>query len=206
MLAGTSTGWKDLRAGEAENARILAGTPERGPEAVADAIDVAAPKMRDAVADHSEGLVTWHGGLRIPPAAMVGMLVGDILIHGWDIAAAFGSTWVIDPADACLSFSATVPVLPHFVDQDRVKGFSGTYGIQMRSGPAFTLAFADGLLTVTEGRPPRSDCRLSVEPVAYLLAAYGRGPAWRPVIGGSLIAYGRRPWLALRLPSLLISP
>jgi hypothetical protein len=135
----------------------------------------------------------------------MGLLVGDTLVHGWDIATALGCTWVIDPADACLAFSAIVPVMSAFVDEKAARGFSATYGVQLRGGPAFTLAFADGRLSAIEGRPPRADCRMSAEPVANLLTAYGRVPVWRPAIRGRLLSYGRRPWLGLKLPSLLVS-
>ena len=206
MLAGVSTGWASLRDGDAENARLLAEIPEREPREIADAMDIAAPTLREAFAGYSEDLATWHAGLRIPPAAMVGMLVGDMLVHGWDIATAIEGTWIIDPPDACLSFAAVMPVIAQFVDDRAAKGFSATYGIQFRRGPAFTLAFADGSLTATEGRPSRADCRMSVDPVAYLLTSYGRIPVWRPAVRGQLVTYGRRPWIGPRLSSVLVSP
>ena len=205
MLAGVSSGWESLDAGEAENARLLADTPEREPDEIADAIEVAAPKLREAFAAYTEDLGTWHAGLQIPPAAIVGIQVGDMFVHGWDVATAFRGPWTIDPPDACLSIAAATPILPHFVDEKAASGFSATYGLQLRGGPAFTLEFADGRLTAFEGRAPHADCRMSAEPVAYLLIAYGRVPVWRPAIRGQLISYGRRPWLGLKLSSLLVS-
>ena len=205
MLAGVSAGWESLGAGEAENARLLADVPERDPQEIADAIDLAAPAFREAFARYTGDLAPWHAGLRIPPAAMVGMMMGDALVHGWDIATALGGRWTIDPSDACLSFAATAPVLPYAVDEEAARGFSASYGIQLRGGPAFTFTFAEGQLTVVEGRPPRADCRISAEPVAYLLTAYGRVPVWRPAVRGSLLVYGRRPWLGLKLSSLVVA-
>ena len=139
MLAGVSGGWASLRGGEAENARQLAGIPERGPREIADALDSAAPKMREAFATYAEDYATWHAGARIPLAAMVGMLVGDMLVHGWDIATAIDGTWIIDRGDACLSFAATMPVIAHFVEEDAARGFSAIYGVQLRRGPTFTF-------------------------------------------------------------------
>ena len=129
-----------------------------------------------------------------------------MLVHGWDIATAIGGTWIIDPPDACLSFAATMAVISHFVDQGAAQGFSATYGVQLRRGPIFTLTFVDGRLMATEGRPHHADCRMSVDPVANLLTAYGRVPVWRPVVRGQLISYGRRPWLGPKLSSLLVNP
>ena len=205
MLAGVSSGWRSLSVGATENARLLADTPEREPQEIADAIDVAAPKLREAFAAYTDELATWHAGLRIPPAAIVGILTGDMFVHSWDMATALGGTWTINPPDACLSVAAAVPILTHFVDEEAAQGFSATYGLQLRGGPAFTLEFADGHLTALEGRAPHADCRMSAEPVAYLLTAYGRVPVWRPAIRGQLVSYGRRPWLGLKLSSLFVS-
>jgi hypothetical protein len=206
MLAGASTGWAGLSDSEAENARLLAEIPEREPKEIADAIDVAALMFREAFASYLEDDATWHAGLRIPPASMVGILVGDMLIHGWDIATAIERPWLIDAPDASLAFAATILVGPHFVDAEAARGFSATYGIRLRRGPSFTLTFTDGRLTVTEGQPPHADCRMSVDPVAYLLTAYGRVPVWRPALRGQLVPYGRRPWLGPKLSSLVVSP
>ncbi len=206
MLAGGPPPWQSLLDGDAENARHLAEISEREPALLADAIDVAAPDFRNAFATYSEELAPWHAGLRVLPEVLVGLVVGDILVHGWDLATAVGRNWVIDPPDACLSFSAAVPVMAHFVDQDAARGISATYCVRLRGGPTFTLLFADGTLTTAENRPSRADCRMSVDPVAYLLTAYGRVPVWRQVIRGRLVGYGRRPWLGLKLTSLLRNP
>jgi hypothetical protein len=206
MLAGASTGWASLSDGEAENARLLAEMPERGPKEIAEAIDVAAPKFREVFASYAEEYAPWHTGLRLPPAAVVGVLVGEMLIHGWDIATAIERPWTIDAPDACIALAALIPVAPHFVDAEAARGFSATYRIRLRRGPSFTLTFTDGRLTATEGQPPHADCRMSVDPVAYLLTAYGRVPVWRPALRGQLISYGRRPWLGLKLSSLVVSP
>ena len=206
MLARVSSGWESLGAGETENARLLADTPEREPQEIADAIDVAAPKLREAFSAYTGELATWHAGVQLPPAAIVGIQVADMFVHGWDVATALSGTWTIGPPDACLSISAAIPILPHFVDEEAAHGFSATYGLQLRGGPAFKLEFADGRLTALEGRASHADCRMWAEPVAYLLTAYGRVPVWRPAIRGQMISYGRRPWLGLKLPSLLVSP
>jgi hypothetical protein len=50
------------------------------------------------------------------------------------------------------------------------------------------------------------DCRISADPVAFLLVAYGRQAQWRPVLLGRMTAWGRRPWRAFALKRLLVNP
>ena len=91
MLAGVSSGWESLsEAGEAENARLLADTPEREPQEIADAIEVAAPKLREAFSAYTGELELGTLELQLPPAAIVGIQVADMFVHGWDVATAFG--------------------------------------------------------------------------------------------------------------------
>ena len=128
-----------------------------------------------------------------------------MLIHGWDVATALGRPWPIEPGDAGLVASSVMEVVTHFVDPTAA-GFTSTFGLHLRGGPAFTLAFNDGALTARAGRPQKADCRVSAEPVAYLLSAYGRIPVLRVALTGKVVAYGRRPWLAFKLGSLLRTP
>ena len=50
------------------------------------------------------------------------------------------------------------------------------------------------------------DCHVSADPVALLLVSYGRRSQWVPVLTGKLLAWGRKPWLGLRLVRYLVTP
>jgi hypothetical protein len=50
------------------------------------------------------------------------------------------------------------------------------------------------------------DRHVSADPVALLLVAYGRQTQWIPAVTGKLVAWGRKPWLGLRLVSYLVAP
>jgi hypothetical protein len=131
---------------------------------------------------------------------------GDAVVHGWDVAHALGRPWPIEPADACIVASSLLEVLPAFVDPAAATGFTATYGLHLRHGPDVALDFVDGSLTVHDGRPSKADCRISAEPVAYLLNGYGRVPAAKVALTGRIAVYGRKPWLGFKLASLLRSP
>jgi SCP-2 sterol transfer family len=81
--------------------------------------------------------------------------------------------------------------------------FQGTYEISLRGGPIIAMSFYDGRLTFAEGNATRPDCRVSANPSSFLLSALGRLGLWSPAFKGQMLAYGRKPWLAFRLPSLL---
>jgi putative sterol carrier protein len=75
----------------------------------------------------------------------------------------------------------------------------------MRGGRRFRIAVADGAATVTAA-DERADCVITADPVAFLLLGYGRITQWPQIARGRLRAGGRKPWLAMRFASLLVSP
>ena len=73
----------------------------------------------------------------------------------------------------------------------------------MRVGPRAYFTLRDGMLKIDGGAPERVDCHLSVDRVDYLLIGFGRKAQWGPIAKGKVLAWGRRPWLAMRLSRLL---
>jgi hypothetical protein len=50
------------------------------------------------------------------------------------------------------------------------------------------------------------DCRISADPVAFLLVGYGRVSQWPQIARGKMVAWGRKPWLGVKFRSLLRKP
>jgi hypothetical protein len=85
---------------------------------------------------------------------------------------------------------------------------SVSYELSLRGGgPRVLIRVHEGNLTVESltSRAP-VDCRVSADPATFLLVAYGRVGQWGPVLRGQLLAWGRRPWAAMRLSSLTRNP
>ena len=78
--------------------------------------------------------------------------------------------------------------------------------LRVRDGPELGLTFAGGTLTVGPCGTRRPDVTVLADPVAFLLVAYGRTSQWSAMATGKLLAWGRRPWLAVRLTSYLVRP
>ena len=97
-------------------------------------------------------------------------------------------------------------VMRYYVNEDAAAGLRATYAVELRGGPSWAATFHDGTLDVAEGSPAHADCRFLNDPVAFLLLAYHRIPLWKAAVTGKAIAYGRKPWLALKFPDLVAAP
>jgi hypothetical protein len=199
----------------------VADEPCRDPVEVADRIEAAAAEyaaLTAGVAADTE--YDWFGGARLPQRAVHAHIVSELLVHGWDVARAEHRPWVIDRSDAIVAIDEFVVPLAAafatagtfggagaFVDPARAAGLRAVYDLMLADGPRRHLAFDDGELTITDPEPARRvDCHLRADPATLLLVVWGRFSPWPAVARGRLMAWGRRPWLAARLPSLIRTP
>ncbi len=203
-VIGGAPAWSATPHGQNENDALLGLAPERDPVTLAAAVSEAGQSFRDACRERTGETLRWHGGVEAPWVGVVGASAGDIMVHGWDIATACGQPWPIAAADAGLYLASSVYVTPFMVDTAKAAGFTATFEFKVRGGAATTFRFDHGSLTVSPGRPARADCRVVVEPVTYTLSVVmGRIPQWRPILTGKMLAYGRRPWLGMKLRPMI---
>jgi uncharacterized protein (TIGR03083 family) len=203
-MARGGAGWRYIDDGVAENERLLAETPERRPGEIADAITRTGAEVRELYGAHPGDLVGWHAGTKAPVDAVLGVALAELLVHGWDIARALRRPWTITPGDATLAVVGALTVAPFFVSP-RADHVRVTYVVRLRTGPVLTAAFTHGTLTVTTGEE-RADCRITADPVTFLLVGTGRLGLWRAVLRRGVRVGGRRPWLGPQLLSLLDFP
>jgi uncharacterized protein (TIGR03083 family) len=153
--------------------------------------------------------VPWHMGVPLPLSCLLGLVIGEIAVHGYDLAQAHGSRWHIPPEWGHSAFLAAVPVLPLLLDPDAAAGVESTFDIRMRGtgAPRAVLRISGGRLTVhPPGTAGRVDCYLSGDPLTLLLVLYGRIGPIRPALTGRALAWGRKPWRGLTMTSLFRNP
>jgi uncharacterized protein (TIGR03083 family) len=148
----------------------------------------------------------FHGGERVRADIALGILLGELLVHGHDVARALRRPWPIDPGHAALVIEGVNPILPGWVRPERVRGLDAGFEIRLRGQATHVWAFRDGRLDVDPPDRGRIDVHVSTDPVAFLLVVYARQSLWRPVARGRMLAWGRRPWLALTLTSRFHKP
>lgn len=205
LLEGRSHPWPDIDSRAKTNAAIIAEIQERDPTALAALIERDAPAMAATFRAYGAKPISYVFGTPASATTALAGIATEFLIHGWDIAQSVGVPWPIAPADAIVITRAGCEVWPMFVAPGAAN-FQGTYEFSLRGGPIITMSFSEGRLTVGEGKATRPDCRISANPSSLLLSFYGRLGLWSPALKGQMLAYGRKPWLALRLPSLLRQP
>lgn len=177
-------------------AQRLAGDPERDLGVLAERFE---QRIGDLVAyAHAvdgDPLVRPFAGVEIPLSSLLGIELGEVLVHGFDIAHAAGLPWHIEPAHAVLAHRALFSLLPFMLDKQRAAQLSMRAEFRIRGLPPQVVVIDNGALRVETPSGLRIDCRVSAEPVAYLLLVWNRIRPWRPVLQGNLVMWGRRPWL-----------
>ncbi|MDQ4095354.1 MAG: maleylpyruvate isomerase N-terminal domain-containing protein, partial [Actinomycetota bacterium] len=193
-------------AGTEHNAALLRAEPERDPGRLADGIDEVVREFIDEAQRRApRDPAPMAGGHAITVADLAGVMVGEMIVHGYDIARTLGKSLTIDGDAARCAAYATLPLLPLAVDPDTTRSVNVGIEIRIRGGESFLVDIHDG--TARARRPSgKADLYVSADPVAYLLVAYGRWGPWTPLLRGRMIAWGRRPAVALKLPTYFRNP
>lgn len=137
------------------------------------------------------------------------MLV-HLLMHGCPIASAVGEPLPIEPSHVELALPFLKHVVPWLYADFRSKakrGPQGTIEFRIRRGKVFRVRFDDSKATASiSDRPARADCYVSADPEAFFLIAVGLVGQWGPIARGEMVAWGRKPALALRFKTFLPNP
>jgi len=87
-------------------------------------------------------------------------------------------------------------MMPGWVNPATAAGHTATYELRIRGGTTHFWAFRDGRFAIVDDLR-RPDVVMSADPVACLLVFYSRRSQWPEILRGRMLAWGRRPWLAL---------
>jgi hypothetical protein len=193
---------------------LVAGETHRSLPVLADRIEATVARLLALMAEAGEDAPrTWLvRGTELPLSALTCHALNELVVHGRDIAVAEGVPWPIERSDGALIVCGfLLPALGRLgramVNPDTAADARVTYDLRVRGGGRFVLRFDAGDFSVEPGPPTTPvDCHLLVEPAAFMLVAWGRISQWRAIPRGQLLAWGRRPWLGLKLRSMLKNP
>ncbi|MFI5527258.1 maleylpyruvate isomerase family mycothiol-dependent enzyme [Kitasatospora sp. NPDC051853] len=151
----------------------------------------------------------WYGPERsLTVAAATGLVLSETLLHGLDIARGTGAAWPIGRDEASLVLGQAIPtMMPLALDTARARGVRRSFDLVFDGGLRLSVVVDDGTMTVTRDAAPRAhDCRITADPVTFLLVSFKRAPMWKAIALGRMRAGGRKPWLATSLSKLVATP
>jgi hypothetical protein len=158
------------------------------------------------------GTVGWLQGVRLPASAVACHLLEECLMHGHDIARAVGRSWLIQRHHALLAVEGGVlpliGVLPPtaFVNQEKAGSFRARFELRLRGGGRTVMVFDRGSLTLDAAGACGVDAHISADPAALMLVFIGRQGIEKPLLGGKLAAWGRRPWQLIPMLTAISPP
>jgi uncharacterized protein (TIGR03083 family) len=187
--------------------QLLSDIPETDPTRLADLVLEGARRLIDTTAGRApDQRVPWHCGVHLNTADLVTVMLGDFLLHGYDIAMATGAPWPIDAADAVLVLGAYAPCFGLCVNRETAAGLNAAFEIELRGAARLVVRFVDGEYHLEEAGSGPVDCLISADPVAYFLVGTGRLSPVTAIALGLLSAGGARPELAALFNDLFIFP
>jgi uncharacterized protein (TIGR03083 family) len=178
---------------------------------LAEVITVGAQRFLEfasAADPQMECATPWYGpGRARTPDCLTALALGELTVHGHDIATGTGRPWRISAEHAKLIVGTVCPEMsPLVVRPEAGRAAPVTYEVRLRGdGPRYVIRVADGTAEVRAAGDP-VDCVISADPVTYLLVVYGRMSLGRALLRGGILAKGRRPWLGLRFKNLFFNP
>ena len=187
---------------------------ERDPAVLARRIESGAERVQAAMAltSHHGSLETpFFDGIRLPRQAVVGHLVLESLVHGFDLARVLGRPWALDRAHAEVAVRDFVfELLPRLGPTDmvseRAANVRAAFDVRVGGVGALRMDFDHGALVVG-GRSERPvDCHVWADPRALVLVTFKRVGLWGAIARRQMLAWGRKPWLGLQLPSYVAAP
>lgn len=189
------------------NDQRIADISESDPSKLAGLVTDATDRFLDVTAGRpGEDEVPYVGGMSLDLATLACILLGEPVLHGYDMAATVGYPWPIDPGTALLVLAGYGPVLGLVLNPETSRGHTAGYEVELRGGPSFTVRLDDGRYQLEAAGSAPVDCTISADPVALLLLAAGRLALPPAIALGLVSAGGDRPELALGFNSLFLYP
>ncbi|MFD7155218.1 hypothetical protein ACFV9C_11495 [Kribbella sp. NPDC059898] len=148
----------------------------------------------------------FHAGQTIDGAGARGNLLGELLVHGWDVARAVKAPWPIEARDAVLHVNGGLQVAPGWLDTTAAAGLQLRVRLHIVGGRPQLMTIDDGACTVTDADTFDGpvDVVLWCRAVPIDLLFVKRIGLAGAVRRGLAIVGGRRPWIGAQIPRLFL--
>lgn len=207
------TGEEDLKYGDgtlhgiaAANAHRLSAFQDRDGSRLADLIVSRTDAFVQAASTMPSNRMFETPMGKMDTATATSYMLTHLMIHGSAIAKALNKPYPIDPVHLELALPFLRYAMPSLLDKTAAGRLKACFDLRLRGGSSFAVIVQDGEAIVESIPSRRVDCHISADPIAFFLLAMGLESQWPLIARGKLMTWGRRPWLAMRMPTLFVSP
>src|SRR5918999_5848344 len=128
-----------------ENKSQIDAEPERDPARIAARIRPALQELVNAAREAGpDAIGVFAAGYSEDTTTSICTFLGELVVHGYDIARATGAKWTVDRRAAVLAVYSTTAAAPLALNRDAAAGRDIHVKIRLRHGSPFSLRFRDG--------------------------------------------------------------
>jgi uncharacterized protein (TIGR03083 family) len=186
---------------------LNADNPETDPKKLAEQIREGLEHFLTVTARvPADTSVSYYNGMRPNVAEIASVILGEPVIHGYDIGTAVGAPWPIDPEYSVLCLGGFQRlVYSAFFQADRAVGLDATYRVDIPGTESSIVRVVDGTCAEVPAAPS-ADCIISTDPVTAHLVYTGRISQWSAIALGRLSFSGARPEIGPGFFDLFVCP
>lgn len=188
---------------EAMHADVAETDPNKLAALLRDSIEKVGAELDVRAADQP---ITSLNGISLTLGHAVAEMLGEVLLHGYDLATALRVPWPIEPDHAAAVVIGYLPLNGLFLNPATAADHTARYRLELRGVAGVNVTFKDGRYSWGPVDDEPVDGVIDADPVAYLLTATGRLSQWPLIALGRYAAGGARPELALGFGDLFVFP
>jgi hypothetical protein len=149
--------------------------------------------------------IPFHGGGFIGGTTAQTNWLGELLLHGQDIARAVKSPWELNERDMLLIARGLMQIAPIFLRSETPASTDVCVALQVSEARPYLMRIMEGAVETRERRQSdRPDAVLRTPASTLTQLLYQRIGPFAATRRGLRVVGGRRPWLALKLQSYFI--
>ena len=132
MASGEASPYTDPRNRAAVSQALIDAEPEQDLDTLADRIEAVTEQLATELATReAQDPVLWHAGRTIPATAHAGGIIGELLIHGRDVARTFKQQWPLSPESASTIASFMTAAAPLGIDAEMIGDLTATVEVRL---------------------------------------------------------------------------
>jgi hypothetical protein len=125
-----------------------------------------------------------------------------LLIHGSTSAKTLHKPLPVTMANTGLTIPFMKAIMIKLYDKKAAKNFTGNFVLALKGSETFVLLCTPKGLCISNVLPESVDCSLQMDPLTFFLISNGYLSQWKALVLGKVFLSGKKPWLALKLPTL----